>query len=421
MPKDTSTRYEGVYARHRLSCALEAGGRSCNCSPSYWGHVWDRAAGKRRKTRFFATLAEARNARADLQASVRAGIVPASSSTRVAAAVEAFLAAIENGSALNKHGRRYKPSAVRDLRGALEGHVEPAIGARKLVDVRRGEVQRLVDSLTPTHSGSRVRTIVNAIRSLYWWAQDRELVNHNPALRVRLPAMNATPRNRVASVREMESLLAALEPADALPYALAVYATARRAEIRHARVGDVDLDLGVIYLGADEAGRKSRAAQRAVPVVRPLKALLRQELMRRGRPGSNELLCPGAKPGGRNSGMLSVEALQARCDAVWEPRDEHGNRQGQPVGRRITLHECRHTCATWFDAAGVRPVVVSELMGHAAPAHQPGAARITQERYTHALPGELEEALRSVDAWLVAASERPRGESDRRRPAETHR
>ena len=210
MPKDTSTRYEGVYARHRLSCALEAGGRSCNCSPSYWGHVWDRAAGKRRKTRFFATLAEARNARADLQASVRADIVPASSSTRVAAAVEAFLAAIENGSALNKHGRRYKPSAVRDLRGALEGHVEPAIGARKLVDVRRGEVQRLVDSLTQTHSGSRVRTIVNAIRSLYWWAQDRELVNHNPALRVRLPAMNATPRNRVASVREMESLLAAL-------------------------------------------------------------------------------------------------------------------------------------------------------------------------------------------------------------------
>ncbi len=49
----------------------------------------------------------------------------------------------------------------------------------------------------------------------------------------------------------MEALLGALDPADALPYALAVYATARRAEIRHARVEDVDLDLGVIYLGAE--------------------------------------------------------------------------------------------------------------------------------------------------------------------------
>ncbi len=59
--------------------------------------------------------------------------------------------------------------------------------------------------------------------------------------------MNARPRDRVAMPAEMEQLLAALHPADAPPYALAAYATARRAEIRHARVEDVDLELGVIY------------------------------------------------------------------------------------------------------------------------------------------------------------------------------
>ena len=31
-------------------------------------------------------------------------------------------------------------------------------------------------------------------------------------------------------------------------------------------------------------------------------------------------------------------------------------------------HERRHTCASWLDAVGVRPVIVSRLMGHAAPA-----------------------------------------------------
>jgi glycine hydroxymethyltransferase len=49
----------------------------------------------------------------------------------------------------------------------------------------------------------------------------------------------------------MQALLAALPPEDALPHALAVYATARRREIRHARVEDVDFQLGVIYRTAE--------------------------------------------------------------------------------------------------------------------------------------------------------------------------
>lgn len=400
MPKDTKTRYQGVYARHRIDCAVEQDG-TCDCSPSYWGRVWDRVDTKHRKTKMVRTIAEARSARTDLQATLRAGRVPASNSMRVSTAIEAYLAAINAGRALNKQGRQYKPSAVRDLQGALERYVRPSLGGKRLADVRRSDVQRLIDSMTPEKSGSRVRTVVNAIRSLYGWAQDRELVDHDPASRVRLPAMNATPRDRVATVAEMQTLLDALDPADALPYALAVYATARRAEIRHARVEDVDLDLGVIYLGADDRGRKSRAAQRAVPIAKPLAVRLRRESMRRGRPSPTALLCPGRKPGGRNSGMLSFEGLQKRVDDIWAPKDEHGKPAGEKVGERITAHECRHTCASWLDAAGVRPVIVSKLMGHAAPARQAGAAQITQERYTHALPGELEQARERFDRWLA--------------------
>jgi hypothetical protein len=45
-------------------------------------------------------------------------------------------------------------------------------------------------------------------------------------------------------------------------------------------------------------------------------------------------------------------------------------------------------------------------MGHAAPARQAGAAQITQERYTHALPGELEQAREQFDRWLVNVADR---------------
>jgi len=222
-----------------------------------------------------------------------------------------------------------------------------------------------------------------------------ELVEHDPASRVRLPAVDATPRDRVATPAELTALLAALPLADALPYAIAAYATARRAEIRHALVEEVDLELGVIYLGTDEKGRKSAAAQRAVPIGRPLIPLLKRALLVRGKPGPKERLCPGAKAGGRNSGMLSFEALQVRADEAWEERGL----------QRITAHELRHTCATWLDAAGVRPRVVSELMGHAVPRAQRDAAPITQQRYTHTLPGDLERARELFDAYLAASSE----------------
>jgi hypothetical protein len=58
-----------------------------------------------------------------------------------------------------------------------------------------------------------------------------------------------------------------------------------------------------------------------------------------------------------------------------------------------------------LDAAGVRPLVVSHLMAHAIPVRQAGAATITQ-RYTHALPGELDEAGKKFDRWLAAAEDK---------------
>jgi integrase len=392
--KDTRTRYQGVYARHREGCGVEHGKR-CSCKPAYWGRAWDRATGKSIKTAMRPTAAAANGARTALIEELRRGVTPAGSTMFLAEATRQFVAACHSGVALNKKGRRYKRSAVRDLEGCLVGHVVPALGTRRLGDVRRGDVQRLVDKLAPTHSGSRVRSVVNAIRSLYAWAQDRELVEHDPASRIRLPAVDATPRDRVATPAELVALLAALPLADALPYAIAAYATARRAEIRHALVEDVDLELGVIYLGTDEEGRKSAAAQRAVPIARPLIPLLKRALLVRGKPGPKERLCPGAKAGGRNSGMLSFEALQVRADNAWEERGL----------QRITAHELRHTCATWLDAAGVRPRVVSELMGHAVPRAQHDAAPITQQRYTHTLPGDLERARELFDAYLAASSE----------------
>ena len=122
-----------------------------------------------------------------------------------------------------QHGHRYKPRAIDNVDESLRLHVEPALGNKRLSDIRRGDMQAIVDELAPRLSGSRVRSVVNAVRSLYRWAQDRDLAGHDPAALVRLPAMDATPIERVASPADFADLLAALPLDKALPYALAGY------------------------------------------------------------------------------------------------------------------------------------------------------------------------------------------------------
>lgn len=397
MPKDTRTRYQGVYARHQQRCRTEEGGR-CNCKPSYYGIAYDRARRKHVGTRRHPTTEAARNARADLQARLDRGEAPATRGVRLTEAREQFVKAAREGRALNKHGRRYKRKAIDLIEGRLKHDVEPGLGRRRIGDIRRGEVQAIVDDLTPVASGSSVRGVVNSLRALYTWAEDRDLVSHNPAARVKLPAMNATPIERVATPAEFARLLAALGTVDALAYGLATYAMARAEQIRRARWQDVDLKVGAIELGVDPDARKSDAAHRVIPAVPPLLALLKRAYLEAGRPDGGELLCP-PRYRARKSGLLSTNGLAKRARTQW------GAAKLEP----ITLQECRHTAATWLDAASVSPKIASYLMGHTTPSRQEGAATITLARYTHALPDDIERAREQLAACLAQAAKEATG------------
>ena len=402
--RDRRTRYQGVFARHRASCAIDSGTR-CDCKPSYYGKVYDRANRRYVSTKRFPTVSAAKAARQTLTKLIESGGLPRVAPLRLRDAHSRFVQAAREGRVLNKHGRPYKPSALKDVDECLRVHVVPRLGSRRLADIARADVQRLVDDLAPVMSGSRVRSIVNAIRSLYRWAQERELVGHDPASRVRLPSMDATPRDRVATPAEFAVLLAALPLDDALPYALAGYAMGRRAQIVRLRWRDVDLHVGAVEWGVEEAARKSRAARRVVPAVRPLNALLKRAYLERGKPAGDQLVCPPLRQSRR--GVLSTGGLAYRAMKAWGwKRDGRGGPWAparadalEPIG----LHECRHTAATWLDAAGVSPKVASVLMGHETPEAQAGAAPITLRRYTHTLPDAMERARRQLDAFIDEA------------------
>lgn len=88
---------------------------------------------------------------------------------------------MEQGVAVNRSGRQYRPSALRDLRGILNHHVVPSLGQVPLRDVRRQDVQALVDRLVADGlSQSRIRSVVSALRALYGYAIERGQVEFNP-------------------------------------------------------------------------------------------------------------------------------------------------------------------------------------------------------------------------------------------------
>jgi integrase len=123
-------------------------------------------------------------------------------------------------------------------------------------------------------------------------------------------------------------------------------------------------------------------------MVAPLRTILREEWLAQGRPKVGKVCPPQAL---RRTGLASLARLQQRIHPRWRVLGL------DPIG----LHDLRHTFATWLDHAGVSPKVASEIMGHRTPTYrQPGAARITQDRYTHMLPGELQRALEQLETFL---------------------
>src|SRR5258706_16472993 len=63
----------------------------------------------------------------------------------------------------------------------------------------------------------------------------------------------------------------------------------------------------------------------------------------------------------------------------------------------LTLHDCRHTYATFAIAAGINAKALSTYMAHST-------ITITLDRYGHLLPGNEQQAAHLLDALLTSPS-----------------
>jgi integrase len=379
---------EGIEVRHSRSCASRAGKR-CTCEPGYRVAVYD-AISRRKVSKTFRALAEARSWRAGAQTQAAKGVRLSGTAQTLVEAAEAFVEGIASGAIRTRAGDRYKPSVVREYERSLRLHVLPTLGGAKLAKVQRRDVQRLADDLLASGADpSTVRNTLKPLQVIYRRAIEDGDLAANPCERLRLPAARGR-RERIASPTEAAALITALRPEDRALWGCAFYAGLRRGELRALLWDDVDLADGLIRVersmdGYGAAGEpKSRAGRRSVPIVAALRDLLVKHKLLAGR---DHGLVFGSGP----TTPFTPTAVRKRALTAWR-------RAGfDPIG----LHECRHTFASLLIAAGVNAKAITAYLGHAS-------IQTTFDLYGQLMPGNEDEAVALVDAYLERADTRRR-------------
>ncbi len=346
------TRTPGVYVAHAKSCpAFDDSRARCRCAPSWRGRrrnpltgkpEWQRPVVKARGE-VLAWLGAARTARLHIAEATARGPLFEDLASQ-------WLDGVEQGRIGRRRGRGkpYAETTILAMARSLKYHLLPVFGPMHASDISELDWQAWIDKLARRGlARSTIAKHISVASDIYAWAAapSRRLVSRNPLRLVELPPNDEQPRLRVALAPEAAQLLAALEPEDRLPYAIAFYAGLRRSEIYRLEWPDV-LDGDHIATRLIVRRSKSEAGTaRRPPIADDLRTALAEAWERQGHP--------------RDAKVVDVSVMSgrigARVDAAWKAAGLN----------RITLHECRHTYASLLMAAGYTIKELMEYMGHA--------------------------------------------------------
>jgi hypothetical protein len=138
----------------------------------------------------------------------------------VSTLIDRFLDAAEDGEARGRDGRPYSDDELAELEWALAGYVDSHVGHLDASRVRGRHIFQLIDELEDADMPrSRLLSVIDAVRELFSYAADRNLVRVNPAEYVSLPADELEPRpRRQPRVQETLDTRAERPHADRAPF-----------------------------------------------------------------------------------------------------------------------------------------------------------------------------------------------------------
>ena len=298
--------------------------------------------------------------------------------------------------------RNLKPRTVQHYTSLLENQLIPTFGDLQLTHISPEAVKTWHALMGPSRPTLRAHAY-GLLRSILTEAERDELITRNPCHIRGAGNSKRVHKIKPASLKELETLVAAMPDRLQVMTLLAAWCGLRFGELAELRRRDVDTKKGVLHIRravARAAGEtiigtpKSDAGTRDVAIPPHLLPLVSAHLLKHTQPGREGLLFPGT-----NGGHLSPSTLYGR--KATKSRKGWGFYEARAQAGREDLrwHDLRHTGAVLAAATGATLAELMGRLGHSTP----GAAL----RYQHAAEGRDAEIARKLSA-LVGAHDAPR-------------
>lgn len=243
---------------------------------------------------------------------------------------------------IERHAKRRKKSWKEDQR-KLDKDLLPEWAKRKAKDITRRDVFRVLDKIVERGSPSQANRTLALISKIFNFGIDEEILEANPAQRVRKPAKEKS-RDRVLKEEEIRALWQALdaeEPVVAGTYRLRLLTAQRGIEVLSMRWSDIDGEWWTIPAAVSKNGLPHRVplSPQALAILQQLKPLT----------GSSEWVFESPKKPGTHITAVRKATVRLASGAAVD----------------FTAHDLRRTAATYMATMGVSRLTIAKILNHA--------------------------------------------------------
>ena len=284
---------------------------------------------------------------------------------------------------------------------ALDRHIYPIIGERKMQEVTHAELKALLlGELNSGKAESTISAVYVTLRQMFESAEDSELIRSNPMQKVKKPRRNKADTKdstqvEAFSIEEMQHFLECLknEPLKWRAYVTLIIDTGcRRGEICGLRWQSVNfkdktitIENNLVYTSAKKGGKgvfedetKNETSERCMKVSDDVITMLRVWRAEQ----SKQRLKMGDQWQNTDRLFTAWNGAPIRPDVITAWFHKFVTKNGLPP---VHIHSLRHTNATLLIAAGTNLTTVAARLGHAN-------TTTTSKIYAHAIKSADEAA-----------------------------
>ena len=272
---------------------------------------------------------------------------------------------------------------VSQVRSAMELHVVPKLGKRRLDSIKKADVLKLIDGIRDSGAEVQANRVLAYVRRFFNWCLERDYLDKNPTAGVARPTKEVA-RDRVLSPDEIAKVLRAAE-AIGYPFGpfvkLLVLTGQRRDEVAGMSWGEIDLPEKVWVLPASRSKNgKAHTVHLSEAAMRVLESMPRLE--------GTDLVFPATRvrrkePDGSMHPLRPISGFSVAKRRLDEASGVTG----------WTLHDLRRSFATHAtERLGLSPVVIDKILNHQSGAVRGVAAVYQRGQY-------LQERRDAMEAW----------------------